>query len=238
MNYDRIFAPYQYFWQVSQLLVASGMKFLAKVTVTSEDTPYHVGADFARSTSLFFHRPGKALIVQLELHECYGFLDGGDYDFHWSLEFLCEESYVLWQERLRQKAAEEQAIGIFTEESLLHEAKGAWMLLETKGLHNGGGYRGSGFVAPGWEIHRNFCLERETIDQHERMSPEMVVSPIITAVKQVEPTLSNSFHELSVWSFAPAYDFPGCEPLFWRRFPTRRLRLLADRIIGIKFQPD
>lgn len=232
MNYDQIFAPHKYFWQIGRLLIAAGLKFLAKVTITSSDSRYHVGADYARVTSLFFHRPGKALIVQLDFDEHYGFMDG-DYDFYWSFEFFCEEAKVLWEKRIDKKIEEAE---IDFDDN--YDVVGAWELLEAEGLNGAGGSRSSHPKHPGWEIHREFCLSGETIDRRKRMSPEVVAAPIIAAAKQVEPALGDKFHELSAWGFCPSYVFPGCEPIFWSRFPTRRLRLLADRVIGIKLQPD
>lgn len=235
MNYERIFAPHRYFWQVGQLLIAAGLKFLAKVTITSKDTPYHMGAGYARVTSLFFHQPGKALIVKLEFNE-KGALEQNYYSRYWLFKFFCEESYTWWLKRLEKNPARASQTGGCNDDG---NVPGVWELLEIEGLGGGGGSIGRRLVAPGWEVQRRYWFNQEyRIGQRERMDPQEVVSPIIDAVRRVKPALSDRFCHLSAWGFTPGNDFPGCEPLFWKRFPTRRFRQLADHVVGIKFRLD
>ncbi len=77
-----------YFKDVQVLMVQKGFAHISTVTIDNNDVPYHVSGN-GRSTSLFFHYLGKALITQLEYHEHANnshLPDSG----YWSLDFYIQ----------------------------------------------------------------------------------------------------------------------------------------------------
>lgn len=102
------FAPQSYYDQIIASAVAMGFRFLAQVTITTDDMPYHVTVDSARATCLTFDIPFKAVFVHFNHYEHTGFLGDNGYHNHWGIRV--EYEYKKYAERLAAFARENESL--------------------------------------------------------------------------------------------------------------------------------
>lgn len=78
-----------FFEQLKREAIASGLTFVGSFWITApDDSPYHVPCEWAKETSLIFHKRGTCFMVQISLHE----KDFGHEDVHeyWKLKFFTQ----------------------------------------------------------------------------------------------------------------------------------------------------
>jgi hypothetical protein len=64
----------------------NGFRFVSQVQITTDDLPYYIYVDSARSTILVFDIPDKAVFIRLYHHEYTDFFEQQGYQNHWRVE--------------------------------------------------------------------------------------------------------------------------------------------------------
>lgn len=194
-------APTGYFDSVVNLMIKAGFALIAKVAINNSEVPFHVPAEYARTTSLFFHKVGKQLIVKLSFDENDSYRDFfyGAWSIDIDKEFLPEKELF----PLIHIPASERG----WDDPTFKEVPGMDTGLEFTGFFNYGSK---------WE---------ESPAPQDRMDPERLVDVVVEETNKMLPYLDRGrFDRLQVTDFPPYYAFPGCEELFWSRFDRAYFR--------------
>lgn len=193
-----------YFKAVADIMeVVGGFELISQVSITSAECPYHVPVTFARETRMFFHVPGKAIIVQLQFNESDA-LSLGELNCRWSfrLYFQFRPGDVLAIVNRKSNAEPDdksdpwEGIPFFTR----------------------------GVVFPGFLQKTGYYWEQSTPVGQPPMEPHVLAVRLTNNLTTVRKYLSRGFGKLQVMDFVPYYIFPGSGDLFWEKFDTAKLR--------------
>jgi len=206
-----------YFDRIILEMRKQGFFKFAEVVIDQDDVRYHVKAEIARVTSLFFTLPGRALIVQLVCSET----DADDHYLikgeqkkgvkgYWKVQiyhnFLPYGDILRWAAgRVASSADWEAEIDKipFYRDCPAEIAGIRWL---------GGGY--------------------ESQASYEQYNPQAMAKGIWEAVGPSVDLLDRRFPELQVTSFSPHYCFPESGEIFWSRFNRYALRQIVTRPWG------
>jgi len=214
------YAKREYFEEMIEAMEALGFILLAWVTVSDLDDSRGIN-DFTlayRDSILFFNLPGKAIILQARCFEC----QQEDEPLFRSWDFI-----VYWQ---------------YTEE-------GFQAMMQAQGIGLSGPMNavgGKGLTICGHQTAFNELKENTAglafmDNEYDEATPAQIALCLFRNVEAVIDLLDIVFDELSVSSFPPeSIERYGnkIKPIFWSRFPLRRLRKLVKpggRISGSWF---
>jgi hypothetical protein len=207
-----------------------GLELLYKFQISSKQHQYHVDiVREARETMLFFYLPGKAFIIEINLHERVD--HRGEFSAYWTIDL-----YVHWDMRRIVQAESHKR----HEEGRLGEDFTFGVLDETPphlGFRLTGGSPGS--MLDDYLHHFHFEPEVKC-EQDSAMDHSELGAVIKSQIEHCSPWVFDQF-QAELWAnFAPSYTFPGIEQRFWKGFPVGRLRTLVrgGRLFGIKRDPS
>ncbi len=185
-----------YFALVVTAMQEQGFKLFSQVTISNQDTPYHVPVGTARVTSLFFHLPSRNLIVRLAYNENDS---GGEPSAYWTIridkEFALHASVLnLYCPRGSDGEPVDWANDVIACEGFRHN----W--------------------SSSYKNEYTWNLEQDDTSGPP-LDPQVLagyMGKVLTKLRQ--HLRSTPFDKLQVTSWGPTYQFRDCEALFWRRF--------------------
>lgn len=216
-------------------LVDSGFVFFSSVLVkadTYKNVLYHIEAIEAWDDAMFFHMPGRSLLLAVRLH--YRRLGGSDGE---SMD---------WQFRLVAKGLP------FEEQFKIAQQVGTPMKKVPRDNY-GWGYddipevplfkrdvavdRFTKTGSAAWFEGRSRVIEVR-YDQYKvgmPLDPIAAHDSIMSLVNAALPFIGfGPLAEMNVSWMAPTYTFPNCEPEFWKQFNTAYLRKVVRRPLGLE----
>lgn len=209
-----MFAPKSYYGSIMKHMTDVGFQLLAFRQIDTSMTRYHVSCEEARVSSLFFHLPGKAAIVQAA-HTEVRQTGKPKYRQHWSIDVYTEaegDLYSEWYgEQLKQRSFSEM-------DDFLEEMEDGPCNNQLKITDYGHPVDGGG---GDWTAELRFEISRMKV----RQNPNEISDTLARTIEPILPILADRFDELQITSFPPYYVFgkKGVE-IFWRNFPFSRLR--------------
>ncbi len=175
-----------YFALVVAAMQEQGFKLFSQVTISNQDTHYHVPVGTARVTSLFFHLPSRNLIVRLAYNE-NDYWDGQLHGY-WSIridaEFASDQS--LWDLSYPPEA----------------ESDVEQKIISCTGFYHG--WSSTTDLQCTWNL-----------DQKNTRTPALAVDTLVGDLKEaldkILPHLRSApFAKLQVTSWGPTYQFRDC----------------------------
>lgn len=202
-----------YFDDVITAMNEIGLSLLSQVAMDTNDFKYHVGANYARDTRLFFHRSGSNCFIVLSFNELEW--DDGSIHQHWHIMINVELKEVPFVPM------------DFDEISLDEEGD--------EPEEDGEDPKCPGFYHAGWSMHHGMT-HTWNLEQSDSYTRENVLEPLQLA-KSVSGLLGSigenlvkaPFKELQVTSWTPEYCFNGCGELFWERFRKSSMSICGNR---------
>lgn len=203
-------APNGYFDKVVELMVRAGFALISRVSIDSNEVKFHVPAGYARCTSLFFHKPGRKLIAHLKFSEndCYRDFFYGSWSIDFDAEFLPMKK-------------------LFPLIQIPDDPERWWDDIRYKtvpGMDEALHFEGFTNYGRDWQ---------EDPPKPDRLAPMKLVEQVRVQTDRMMPYLDRGqFGELQVTNYPPAYVFPRCEELFWKKFDRAYFRNVVRRPWG------
>lgn len=203
----------EYFDRLIVRMERSGYKLFSRVSIDTNDCEYHVEANYARETALFFHLPNKKLIIHFVFrehdnpswHEPTQYWTISFYPVFKSIERLVEMTYVSFRER-----------GPFEDSN---------PLLDTLPLY------AKGLDIPGFRAYGGHKYEQKST--HNAIDPKSLGTMIVRLLYPVLKYLAyGKFKELQVTAFWPYYTFHDSNSIFWSRFNNEAFLKIVERPWG------
>jgi hypothetical protein len=209
----------------------AGFLPLFRFTASTKRDKYHVPADYAQETSLYFFLPGKGFIVHIA---CSEHIDKYGYRQWWNMHtYLQLDISAMISHEVREICPEHRGNSRFFMddcEPLEHMLGSVPELLEPLRYTDSNHVVASHDDTYGWAAEYS---SRET-----PLCVEQLVTTIVRLREHfgqfLEPKIAEGF---SVFSFTNTYAWPGIDERFWRSFPkglllgitTGRIRELPSR---------
>jgi len=235
------FARRSYFGYIIEGMKGLGYGLLANVEIRADELRYgyHVPVISARSTRLFFARPGRALIAQMNFTEILGVDDEGySFSVGGNLYANCYDHETNFEDYCNWVKAQQEALARQIGYEAMRERRlSGWM----PELPYGIGHVGDSINGGDWTTSVNF--DRRFQDEYGwrgKFLYQLPTNEIVGKLHELcEPTfllLARKFDRLGVTSFPPIYTFLESERPFWSKFPFGRLKtMVSGRIYGSDF---
>lgn len=207
-----------YFATLQQRMINTGFALMAKVQIDHTECPYHVPADQARSTNLFFHLPRKSIMVHMEYLECA--YPGEELRGYWRITLYVQ--FLPYNE-------------ILDKHPRILDCEECWgdvPVMGTGTLDHPGFRFTTGLGLNSNNIGPQIGMRYEQEQGHEFPLPVLELLGIVKGLTEpFKPYVGNQpFRHLRVSDFAPTYAFSGqnnhynqpeqekTERLFWSKF--------------------
>lgn len=222
----RKLVPPSFYATLIKLMQEAGYNLLYRFTASTDQDHHHVPVTYAQETSLLFYLPGKGYLVHMALSEDF---DRHGYRWWWNLStyLQLDTSAMIKHEVLNicRNHTHEPDFFMADCEPLQHLLQPVPEMFEPMRYTNGNHVAGWGEELYGWA--------GEYSDKTP-LTPEQLVA-IVTRIQKhfaafLEPKIVERFNAST---FVNTYAWPGIEERFWRSFPRRILREVADRPQGI-----
>jgi hypothetical protein len=207
-----IFQPVskKYFDSLKVRMFSKGFKLISQVEISQEETPFHIQANFAKETTLFFHLQNTSLLLQMTLYENDAFYQ----KHYWGIILHVQYKPFSILETLFPN---------------LHNPESNLLLLpiykyplEIEGFKR---HNSSSYIENYYQATQHYEQENTKIFL---ANTEQLVSNINFSVQQIQPFLDNSFQHLTTFSFWPHYSFPKSKQLFWKKFNIKNLKSITN----------
>jgi len=218
---------------VDSMCRGHGFEFLSKVVMSTDMCKYHLHAFAeAKHTRLFFCAPKKSLVVMLEFvehcgsvdwdfeKECALSVDTNFYECQWRANVWLAYDFLKWYEKEIL-----QSRNMMTDHT---NPVVSW-------LYSPSMFTCTSTSSDGNTIEVQLAQAPRT-DKTQALEPAQVTEKFGLLLKELGSSLYRRFRTLQVTNFPPAFVFPGCEALFWKMFVVERLKNIASRIYGGKFE--
>lgn len=198
--------PPEFFDAIVRQMVKAGFVLISKVEISTDDLPHHTRTLFARASSLFFHVPGKSLVLHL-LYDEDDYVFKGQITGRWNIVLYLQFKSC---DKLVEMVPREQRRYSGMD---LYEIPFLMKVPEITAFHLGQSRQVSRYNEEGFQnrytFHQKLDRPIETAD---------LVAELAGIRKTVLPYLAREFDRFRGSELVPANLFPGCAKLFWERF--------------------
>jgi len=204
-----------YFANVIRIMGKAQYGLISRVSIDTDDHPFHVPVRYARVTNLFFRLRAKKLVIQMTYNEI--FYPDDRRQPYWEINVYAvfrpvAELVTMLHRRLGDRCFDENVL-----DRIPLYGKDLDMPEKRSGSHSNNG-----------EVNVRYELSEE-----QSTDSAAVARNILRALFEAEQYIGfGKFREMQVTSFAPSYVFPESSGTFWSRFDMPALNIVITRPWG------